>query len=141
MRHVLETLRFRWQHVLEELPEDFATFDAGQGVRTPQAVALHVLQLLRFARSSFVELKELEPNHADHWLKTLAAIAETMDALADDLQQARPVLAGKPSLEQMLQGPLLDMATHIGQLAMLRRLAGYAPVARLSYWQIDLPYT
>jgi hypothetical protein len=36
----------------------------------------------------------------------------------------------EPSIraEQLLQGPLSDAMTHVGQLAMLRRLAG-APVA------------
>ena len=42
--------------------------------------------------------------------------------LAHDLDD--PALACRLSDEQLLQGPLADAMTHVGQLAMLRRLAG-----------------
>jgi hypothetical protein len=38
----------------------------------------------------------------------------------------------------LLQGPVCDTLTHIGQLAMLRRLAG-SPVERVRYWQVEMP--
>lgn len=38
----------------------------------------------------------------------------------------------------LLQGPVSDALTHVGQLTLLRRLAG-SPVHRVRYWQVDMP--
>ena len=50
----------------------------------------------------------------------------TLVRLRHDL--ADPALEARITDEQFLQGPLADVMTHAGQLALLRRLAG-APVA------------
>jgi len=39
--------------------------------------------------------------------------------------------------KRLLQGPILDMATHIGQLAMLNGLNGN-PVPKESYYNADI---
>ncbi len=39
----------------------------------------------------------------------------------------------KYSPEKILQGPLMDAFTHVGQLALLRRMAG-SPIESESYW-------
>jgi hypothetical protein len=41
------------------------------------------------------------------------------------------------SAEQLLQGPVADALTHIGQLTMLRRIAG-APVLAENYYVADI---
>ena len=43
----------------------------------------------------------------------------------------------KHSPEKILQGPLLDAFTHVGQLAMLRRMAG-SPIPGESFWMADV---
>ena len=40
---------------------------------------------------------------------------------------------GKYPLEALFRGPLADSMTHVGQLAMIRRLAG-SPVADVEFW-------
>ena len=55
-----------------------------------------------------------------------AAVAHFPEALADvarDLESGGELRA--ISAERLLQGPFSDAMTHAGQLAMLRRLAGY----------------
>jgi hypothetical protein len=37
----------------------------------------------------------------------------------------------------LFQGPIADALTHVGQMAMLRRLAG-APVAAENYFEADI---
>ena len=39
--------------------------------------------------------------------------------------------------EKILQGPLLDAFTHVGQLALLRRMA-CSPIKGESYWMADV---
>ena len=39
--------------------------------------------------------------------------------------------------EQLFQGPIADLLTHIGQIAMLRRLAG-APIRAENYLEADI---
>jgi len=41
------------------------------------------------------------------------------------------------SAERLLQGPIADALTHVGQLTMLRRLAG-APIRGENYYQADI---
>ena len=51
---------------------------------------------------------------------------------------AKPGLSARISDEQFLQGPLADAMTHVGQLAMLRRLAGApVPSENFIYARID----
>ena len=39
--------------------------------------------------------------------------------------------------EKILQGPFMDAFTHVGQLALLRRMAG-SPIEGESYWMTDV---
>lgn len=43
----------------------------------------------------------------------------------------------KYSPEKILQGPFMDAFTHVGQLALLRRMAG-SPIKGESYWMADV---
>jgi hypothetical protein len=43
----------------------------------------------------------------------------------------------KHSPEKILQGPFMDAFTHVGQLALLRRMAG-SPIKGESYWMADV---
>ena len=43
----------------------------------------------------------------------------------------------KYSPEKILQGPFMDAYTHVGQLALLRRMAG-SPIKGESYWMADV---
>jgi hypothetical protein len=61
----------------------------------------------------------------DTFGEEVARLHEVMEDLGHLIETGEP-----PTIrpEQLLQGPLSDAMTHVGQLAMLRRLAG-APVA------------
>ena len=85
--------------------------------------ATHPLRSRRFA----AERRLAWDREVERFFRTLAAF----DAM----------LAGEEPLgvppEKLLQGPIADALTHIGQIAMLRRLAG-APVRGESYFQADI---
>jgi hypothetical protein len=52
----------------------------------------------------------------------------------DFLASTEPMHA---SPEKLLQGPIADALTHVGQIAMLRRLAG-GPVKGESYYEAEI---
>jgi hypothetical protein len=58
------------------------------------------------------------------------ALAAFDDYLASDAQL-------NCSCERLFQGPVADALTHVGQLAMLRRLAG-APIRGENYFRADI---
>lgn len=132
LRHYLSALEFRFKHVLAGADDAFGDFGAGQGVRTPRELVRHMTGLMHFAHAQYgaahPELGPLEWPAEQR--RFLASLAELQATLARQLEPAGPL-----TLEQLWQGPLADAMTHVGQLAMLRRLSG-SPVARLRYWQV-----
>jgi len=57
-----------------------------------------------------------------------------MQRFDDYLASAEPVHA---PIEKLFQGPIADALTHVGQIAMLRRLAG-APISGENYFVADI---
>lgn len=135
LRHVLVTLADRVEHALGDAPAGFATFEGGAGVRTPLAIVRHLRRLMRFAAALWTGAEVAEAEPLD-WCLEIEGWNADLQAL-DALLRAQPEPSGSVGAHQVLQGPLLDAATHVGQLAMLRRMAG-APVARRVYWQVAM---
>ena len=136
LRHYLAALAYRFEHVTENAPAGFGDFSAGAEVRSPGQTVRHMTGLVRFAHAQFEEvaLAKLEPLS---WDEERARFLEGLRALDRAFVQGLEPI-GEVSLGQLWQGPLTDAATHVGQLATLRRLAG-SPVAPVRYWQVDMP--
>jgi hypothetical protein len=125
LRHFLAALAYRTQKALRGAPSEFAAFSAGNRTRTPKELVRHMSSVLGYARTFFIGGSyRAEPlgTMEDEIVRFHSLLGD----IAKHLENGTP-LAGI-SEEQLLQGPLSDVMTHVGQLAMLRRLAG-APVA------------
>ena len=124
LQHFLAALAYRTQKALRGAPPSFAEFSAGMKVRTPHELLWHMTGLIGYARTMFHGGSFQPPR-----LATLDAevdrFHEMLRALHDDF--GNESLEASISDEQFLHGPLSDTMTHVGQLAMLRRLEG-APV-------------
>ncbi|MCL6600961.1 MAG: hypothetical protein K6T81_19830 [Alicyclobacillus macrosporangiidus] len=129
MRHLLATIAYRATKVIENAPEHYPAFDAGQGVRTPVEILHHVWDVLLIAYRDLCGGERVEVPVAD-WGTEVERFYDVLSRL--DEAVAGGAQPQKRSWEQILQGPLSDALTHIGQLATLRRLAG-APVPPESY--------
>ena len=121
LRHFLAALAYRTQKTLNDVTDDFASFDAGQRVRTPHELICHMRSVLGYARTFFVGGVYPRPSLQDFY--------EDVRAFHEMLADLDRLLANDNALngiteEQLLQGPFADAMTHAGQLAMLRRLYG-----------------
>jgi hypothetical protein len=135
LRHLLVTLADRFEHAVDGAPPDFATFDAGAGTRTPLDLVRHLAGLMRFAGGLWTG-EEAPGAEGLPWTQEVDGFRRELRAL-DALLRARPLPAGGTPAHRVLQGPLLDAVTHVGQLVMLRRLAG-APVPRRRFAQVEM---
>jgi hypothetical protein len=121
--HFLAALAYRTQKALRGAPSSFASFEAGNQVRTPKWLVQHMDSVLGYALTCF----EGEPtSYRSDPLPTFEDEIERfhgkLEALARHLRGGTRLRTA--SEEQLLQGPFADAMTHAGQLAMLRRLAG-----------------
>jgi hypothetical protein len=119
LRHSLATLAYRAARTLEGAPETFAEFN-GAG-RQPVQILAHMGDLFEWALSIAAGKQHWHESKPLPWpaeRQRFFALLQELDAF---LASTEPLQA---PVERLLQGPVADALTHVGQLAMLRRLAG-----------------
>ncbi len=121
LRHFLAAIAYRTQKSLRGAPESFADFRAGSNVRTPHELLWHMTGVLGYART-FFHGGVWRPEKLGSLTEEIARFHQILEGLSSDLEKHAP--AREISMEQLLQGPLADAMSHVGQLAMLRRLSG-----------------
>lgn len=125
LRHFLAAIAYRTQKALRGAPAEFAVFSAGNRTRTPKDLVRHMSSVLGYAQTFFIggsyQVQPLETME-DEIVRLHSLLGDIAHHLDDGT-----FMAGITE-EQLLQGPFSDVMTHVGQLAMLRRLAG-APIA------------
>ncbi len=134
LRHALATLAYRGGKVLRGAPEGFTTFHIGDSSRTPGEILAHLGDLFDWAdgllRGNHV-WREASPGT---WEEGTARFFDGLNRLDDFLTSDAP-LGYAP--ERLFQGPIADAFTHVGQIAMLRRLAG-SPVRGENYFKANI---
>jgi hypothetical protein len=134
LRHTLATLAYRGGKVLRDAPENFGDFGAGEGTRTPLQILAHVGDLLSWLLSQARGEERWNEDASDTWDGQVARFYEGLEAL--DTFLASDALIRQPP-ERLFQGGIADALTHVGQLSMLRRLAG-SPVRGENYSRADI---
>lgn len=122
LRHFLGALAYRTQKALRGAPDDFGSFDADEGVRTPSELVRHMTSVLGYSRTFFIG-GAYRPEPLPSLQDEIARFHEMIEDIARHLASGSPLLQ-EMTPERLLQGPFSDAMTHAGQLAMLRRLAG-----------------
>ena len=129
LRHTLATLAYRGGKALRGAPSGFADFRVSDGTRTPGQILAHIGDLLDWAlllAQGKEEWHDSAPLPWEEEVRRFFAALELFDAcLRSDLPLQLPA-------ELLYQGPIADALTHVGQIALLRRLAG-APVRSENY--------
>ena len=135
LRHFLAAIAYRTQKALRDAPEQYPTFSAGNRVRTPVELIRHMTSLMGYVRTFFVGGSyPAKPDPLPTFKEEVARFHAMLEAVGALLRgDAQCSL----TTEQLLQGPFADTMTHVGQLAMLRRLAD-APVAPENFIYADI---
>ena len=121
LRHYLASIAYHTQKAIRGAPASYWSFSAGNKVRTPESILRHMSSVLGYARTYFVGgVYRPEP------LKTIEAEVDRFHQILEELSK---LLDSDRTLQtiselQLLQGPLSDVMTHVGQLSLLRRLSG-----------------
>ena len=134
LRHLLAALAFRARIAVAGAPPDFAAFKLDETVRTPAELLAHLGDLLEgslyLMRGEFVHLNS-SPRVWNEEIERFFAAAEAFDSyLASDAPLGQPI-------EKIMQGPIADALTHVGQIVMLRRIAG-SPVKSEGYFAAEI---
>ena len=134
LRHATATLAYRGTKVLAGAPPEFGGFKAGPTTRTPLEILTHIGDLLEVSAARLrgpAQWKEATPDSWELQTKRFHAALRSID---EALASETPI---DVSLEKWFQGPFADAFTHVGQIAMLRRMAG-SPVKGEAYFYADI---
>jgi hypothetical protein len=134
LRHTLATLAYRAGKALRGAPEGFATFSAGGGARTPGQILAHLGDLFDWALSLAKGKQAWSDSPALDWEAGSKRFFDALGRFEAYLASDAPL--GNPP-EKLFQGPIADGLAHVGQIAMLRRLAG-GPIRPENYAQADI---
>jgi len=134
LRHTVATLAYRAAKAARGAPAAFPEFRISPGSRSAGEILAHVGDLLDWALCLARGKHEWHASAPLPWDQAVARLfagLEAFDAyLRSDLPLAVPA-------ERLFQGPIADALTHVGQIAMLRRLAG-APVRGENYFRAEI---
>jgi hypothetical protein len=134
LRHTLATLSYRAATVVRGAPNGFGDVRQAAESRSASEIMAHMGDLIDWAASIVQGRETWAESPVQSWdadVERFFASVARLDAL----------LAGPPGgaapAERLFQGPIADALTHVGQLAMLRRLAG-APMRGQNYSRADI---
>ena len=134
LRHTIATLAYRGGKALRGAPAEFANFRAAPGTRTPGEILAHLGDLLDWALSIARGAQEWRSSEPLPWDEGAERFFAALQALDGYLASGAPLGC---SAEQLFQGPVADALTHVGQISMLRRLAGF-PVRAENFFRADI---
>ena len=131
LRHSVATVAYRGGKALRGAPDSFASFATGDRPRTPANILAHMGDLFDWALSIAEGKQAWRDSTPLDWNGEVARFFSALKKFDDFLASPEPLQA---PIECLLQGPVADALTHVGQLAMLRRLAG-CPIKGENYYK------
>lgn len=134
LRHTVATLAYRGGKAVRNAPNGFAEFRAGETSRTPGQILAHICDVLDWSLSIARGKQEWRPSAPQSWDKDVARFFSALKSFDAYLASAEPMQA---PAEKLFQGPVADALTHVGQIAMLRRMAG-GPIKGENYFIADV---
>lgn len=130
LRHTVATLAYRAEKVLRDVPDGFATMRVSENSRTALEILSHLGDLVEWAgRFAGGERRWVAGPLPVTWADGVSRFFEGLEVLDAALGDGDPSVY---SAEALFQGPIADALTHVGQLALLRGVAG-APIRPESY--------
>jgi hypothetical protein len=134
LRHTVATLAYRGGKALRGAPPEFAGFRAGPQTRTPGEILAHLGDFLDWAAKLADSKHEWHDSPPLAWEQGVERFFTALEAFDQRLASGAPLGS---SAESLFQGPIADSLTHVGQIALLRRMAG-SPVRGENYFQAEI---
>ena len=134
LRHTVATVAYRGGKAIRGAPQSFAAFRIAPGTRTPAQILVHIGDLLDWAVSLADGKHVWHDSSPLDWEDEVARFFDKLRRFDERLASDAP-LGSSP--ERLFQGPVADALAHVGQLAMLRRLAD-APIKGENYYKADI---
>src|SRR5215471_288744 len=129
LRHAVATLAYRGGKVVRKAPAEFSEFQTGEGSRAAGQILAHVCDLLDWVLSQAQGKERWRNSKPRAWSEDSERFFAALAAFDEYLASGEELHAPP---EKMFQGAIADALTHVGQIAMLRRLVG-APVRGENY--------
>ena len=134
LRHAVATVAYRAAKPLRSAPESFANFRSGDTTRAPAKIVAHLGDIFDWALTLARGTQAFQDSEPLAWPAEVDRFFASIKKFDDYLASAEPLHA---SPEKLFQGPIADALTHVGQLAMLRRLSG-APIKGENYFAAEI---
>ena len=134
LRHMVATVAYRGGLAVVDASENFTAFRAHETTRTPGEILAHIGDLLEgslyLVKGEMVYLTSAPLPWKEEITRFFSAVKALDAYLASDAPLACPV-------EKLVQGPIGDALTHVGQIVMLRRMAGH-PIRNGGYFTAEI---
>ncbi len=134
LRHSLATVAYRGGKALRGSPDHFGSFHIGDKTRTPAQILTHMGDLFDWALTIAQGRQAWHDSTPLPWNSEIERFFAAVKKFDDYLASGEPLHG---SAEGLFQGPVADALNHIGQIAMLRRLAG-SPILGENYFKADI---
>ncbi|MEO1418052.1 MAG: hypothetical protein AAFW00_22400 [Bacteroidota bacterium] len=121
LRHIISTIKYRFEKSINGSHQAFSDFSLGKGSRSPKEIIYHMNDVIYstriFIEEEFLPQEKLMSLSFDNEIERFKTELSRVDQLLDhkelDINYSK----------RLFQGPFSDILTHIGQIAMLQRLA------------------
>ena len=131
---MVATVAYRGGLACVDAPESFASFRATSTTRTPGEILAHIGDLLEgslhLVKGEMVYLTSTPLPWKEEVTRFFTAVKAFDVYLASDAPLACAV-------EKLVQGPIGDALTHVGQIVMLRRMSGN-PIRSAAYFTAEI---
>jgi hypothetical protein len=126
---MLATLAYRGGKAIRNAPPEFGSFRGEGCLNTPAMLLAHIGDLVEWAHRWCLGSAQFQVSEPLPWDREVARFHDALERFDQFLQSDHPV---EVPVEVLFQAPIADALTHVGQLALLRRMAG-DPVLGESY--------
>jgi hypothetical protein len=121
LRHTVATVAYRGGKAVRGAPASFAGYTPDGSPRTAARILAHIGDLFDWALSQAKGAEAWTDSTPLEWDREVERFFGTLQTFDNFLASDAPLAV---PAERIFQGAIADALTHVGQLAMLRRLAG-----------------
>ena len=120
LRHTLATIAYRGGKAIRNAGPSFGEYGSPDTSRTPGKILAHIGDLMDWGLAMCEGRREWHDSPPLAWEKECERFFASVKKFDDYLASDNPL---QVSAEKLFQAPIADALTHVGQIAMLRRMA------------------